>query len=39
MATSFGFKDYTSTHQNLVSKFKAGWIPKEDPLWLAFVGL
>lgn len=39
MATAFGFKDWMSAHQNLVNKFKAGWIPKEDPQWLTFVGL
>lgn len=37
MATAFGFKDWLSAHQNMVEKFKSGWIPKEDPDWLSWL--
>lgn len=37
MATAFGFKDWLSAHQNMVERFKSGWIPKEDPDWLSWL--
>lgn len=39
MATAFGYKNWMSAHDNMVTKFKSGWIPKQDPQWLSFVGL
>lgn len=36
MATAFGFKEWSMSHQNMVKKFKSGWIPKEDPSWLSW---
>lgn len=33
MATAFGFKDWLSAHDNMVRRFKSGWIPTEDLDW------
>lgn len=36
MATAFGFKNWGAPHQNMVKKFKSGWIPSKDPRWVNF---
>lgn len=39
MATAFGYKNWLSAHDNIVRRFKSGWIPKEDPEWVDWLGL
>ncbi|AFU64176.1 HNH endonuclease [Salmonella enterica] len=34
MGKAFGYQDATTSHKNLVKKFRSGWNPKEDVSWI-----
>ncbi|QGF20538.1 putative homing endonuclease [Klebsiella phage UPM 2146] len=37
MAKAFGYKGKSGPHKNMVDKFRSGWIPRKDTIWLEFV--
>lgn len=36
MGKAFGYEEATTTHKNMIKKFRSGWNPKEDESWIKF---